>query len=89
MWTPGEFDFRVVSDDSVRPNRTVNKVAEAVRLSAIAVVGQLRRIGQQYTGYLSFKRWQWTMAAVISSVGRDRPTAVGELKVLYLHVTFS
>ena len=34
MWTPGEFDFRVVSDDSVRPNRTVNKVAEAVRFSA-------------------------------------------------------
>lgn len=30
MWTLGEFDFQVASDDLVRPKRTVSVVAEVV-----------------------------------------------------------
>lgn len=48
---------------TVGQQRTVEVAFGNDRFSAIAAGGLLRRIGQQYTGYLSFKHWQWSMAA--------------------------
>lgn len=53
MWTLGEFDFQVASDDPVRPKRTVSAATETVRLSAIAVGGTLPKLRQQCSRLLT------------------------------------